>query len=114
LSQFHQSSNQRASHPPTTPPAVLTGGPAPSPPLHPVRQGDDTATSDASGQSTAKLDMTTHGKERQGRPRSRTSPERKGKQVSPPLLKALNNDLNCRSDRISTGRHLYHQLTVDQ
>jgi hypothetical protein len=80
LSQFHQSSNQRASHPPTTPPAVLTGGPAPSPPLHPVRQGDDTATSDASGQSTAKLDMTTHGKERQGRPRSRTSPERKGKQ----------------------------------
>lgn len=86
FSQFSHSS-QRAIHPPTTPPAVLSGGPVPSPPITSVRETDvflQTLTSDAMGRSRSlkSVDTAMHVRDRQGRPRSRTSPERRGKQVS--------------------------------
>ena len=83
LSSNHGRSSQH-NIPPTTPPASLSGGPTPSPPVSSMRETDIFMPTNVVGRlrSSKSVDLG-HGKEKHARPRSKTAPEQKSsKQVS--------------------------------
>ncbi|XP_062520564.1 serine/threonine-protein kinase A-Raf-like [Corticium candelabrum] len=77
LSSNHGRSSQH-NIPPTTPPASLSGGPTPSPPVSSMRETDIFMPTNVVGRlrSSKSVDLG-HGKEKHARPRSKTAPEQK-------------------------------------